>query len=192
MKIEKLILIGASTGGPGRIHNIIESLSDGVDGVLVIAQHMNASFVSSFINQLKSITKLPLHSVESSMVMEYGHIYICAYTSVLKCKAGSLYIEPITQEVQTYNPKIDVLFSSASELSCRLKKLGVILTGIGDDGAKGAYDFYHSGGECIFESEKSAAVYGMPRCASEMVPEAKVYDMDTIIYKIKKFGGRGV
>lgn len=189
MKVEKIILIGASTGGPGRIHNILESLAGGIDGVLVIAQHMNASFVPSFINQLKSITKLPLHAVDKQMIVENGHVYICSYTTAIKCKAGALYIEPVEDNIKTYNPRIDALFASASELSCKLKILGVILTGIGDDGARGALELHRSGGECMFESEKSATVYGMPRCASEMVPEAKVYDMDTIIYKIKKFGG---
>lgn len=67
--------------------------------------------------------------------------------------------------------------------------MGIILTGIGDDGAKGSLDLYNAGGKCYFENEESATVFGMPRRAKELVPDALTGNMEDLITAIKQFGG---
>jgi two-component system, chemotaxis family, protein-glutamate methylesterase/glutaminase len=192
MNISSLILIGASTGGPGRIYSILSALEKEYEGTIVIAQHMSASFIPSFIHQLQSIVPLPILSVEHPIELQKGSIYICSITSRLRYKHHAVWIEPATNEEFPYNPQIDMLFSTAAELPTTLKRLGVVLTGIGDDGANGSLKLKKSGGDCIFESEKSAVVYGMPRRAKELVEDGYVADIGEIVQKIKEFGGLSV
>lgn len=188
MSINKLLLIGASTGGPGRIHAILSSLDPAFEGSIVIAQHMASPFIPSFIKQLQSNTLLSIHEVGDGIRMENGHIYVCSVTSRLIGKHGGIWIEPTGEDDYPYNPEINTLFHSASYLDSAIRRLGVILTGIGEDGAKGALSLYLSGGECYFENEESATVYGMPRRAKELVEQAKTGSMDDIINAIKNFG----
>jgi len=192
MNISALILIGASTGGPGRIYSILSALNTNYQGTIIIAQHMNASFIPSFIHQLQSIVSLPIFSVEHPLKLEKGVIYVCSLTSHLFLKEGGIWLEPMEEGDYPYNPQIDRLFSSASQLPSTLKRLGVILTGIGDDGASGSLALYESGGDCLFESEKSSVVYGMPRRAKELVCNGNVGGIDEIVERIKEYGGLNV
>lgn len=192
MSISKLLLIGASTGGPGRIHTILSSLDPSFEGAIVIAQHMASPFIPSFIKQLQSNSLVSIHEIGEGMRVEDGHIYVCSVTSRLIGRHGDIWIEPAGEDDYPYNPEINTLFHSASHLSSTIKRLGVILTGIGEDGAKGALSLYQSGGECYFENEESATVYGMPRRAKELVENAKTGSMDDIINAIKNFGGSHV
>lgn len=189
MNISALILIGASTGGPGRIYSILSALDNHFEGTIIIAQHMSAAFIPSFINQLQSIVPLPISSVEHPLKIENRHIYVCSVTSRLFQKNGEIWLEPMEEGDYPYNPQIDRLFSSAAALPSSLKRLGVILTGIGDDGAIGSLSLYDSGGECLFESEDSAIVYGMPRRAKELVSSGNVGSIGEIIDRIKEYGG---
>lgn len=188
MNISSLILIGASTGGPGRIYSILTALEEGFEGAIVIAQHMNASFIPSFIHQLHTIVSLPIASVTQPLKLEKGKIYICSVTSHLFLKEGEIWLEPSEEGDYPYNPQIDALFTSASQLPATLKRLGVILTGIGDDGALGSLALYESGGRCLFESEESAIVFGMPRRAKELVCNGDVGSIEEIVKCIKEFG----
>lgn len=192
MNISSLILIGASTGGPGRIYSILSALDTNFEGTIIIAQHMSSSFVPSFINQLRSITPLQISAVEHPIKIEKGEVYICSFTSQLFLKNGEIWLEPAEEGDYPYNPHIDLLFSSASRLSSTIRRLGIVLTGIGDDGASGSLDLYQSGGDCLFESEASAIVYGMPRRAKELVHHADVGSIDEIIERIKEYGGVNV
>lgn len=192
MKPSSLILIGASTGGPGRIHSILASLDSQFRGSIIIAQHMASPFIPSFIKQLQSNSSLCIHEIGKGIRIENGNVYVCTVTSRLIDKYGDIWLEPSDAVDYPYNPQIDTLFHSASQLDFKIKRLGVILTGIGDDGAKGALELYQSKGECYFENEESATVYGMPRRAKELVEQAKTGSMQDIIDAIKEFGGSNV
>jgi two-component system, chemotaxis family, protein-glutamate methylesterase/glutaminase len=192
MNISSLILIGASTGGPGRIFSILSALDGGFEGTIVVAQHMNASFIPSFIHQMQSVSPLPILPITDPLVLEKSHVYICSLTSRVFLRHSQVWIEPMEEGDYPYNPQVDKLFSSAAHLPAGLKRLGVILTGIGDDGAQGSLELYESGGACLFESEESAIVYGMPRRAKEVVCEGSVGSIDEIIEVIKEYGGHNV
>lgn len=183
-----MILIGASTGGPGRIHSILGALDCRFEGAIIIAQHMAAPFIPSFIHQLQSNSPLTIHEINNGVKVENGNAYVCAVTSRLVTRYQEIWIEPAPEGNYPYNPEIDTLFHSASSLGTEIRRLGVILTGIGEDGAKGALSLYRSGGKCYFENEESATVYGMPRKAKELVQEAPTGSMETIIEAIKHFG----
>lgn len=188
MHHHSLILIGASTGGPGRIHTILESLDAHFKTPIIIAQHMAASFIPSFVKQLQSISPLRIHAIEQNQKIEPYTIYFCTQTSQLTRNGSEIWIEILPSQEYPYNPEIDTLFNSAGQLAPYLKILGIILSGIGEDGAKGSLALSISGASCYFENEQSATVYGMPRRAKELVTDAPTGDLTEIIHAIHQFG----
>lgn len=187
-----LILIGASTGGPGRIHAIVSSLGADFKGTVVIAQHMGAPFIPSFIKQLAALTPLRVSDMNTRTEIHRASVYVCSVTSHFISEDGKLWVEPAMQQEYFYNPQINVLFESAAHIDPSIKRIGIILTGIGDDGAKGALALSTAGAQCYFENEQSATVYGMPRCAKELVPAGHMGSIEEIIEVIQDFGGKNV
>lgn len=192
MKKFPLILIGASTGGPGRIHTILSSLQHDFRGTIIIAQHMAKAFIPSFIKQMRGLTSLKVEEISSGVAVEPSTIYVCEVTSHLVIKEGRLWLEPVLELEHFYNPEINTLFHSGAHIDRSIERIGIILTGIGDDGALGALALSQSGAQCYFESEESATVYGMPRCAKELVSSGCVGSMDDIVKVIQHFGGSDV
>jgi len=186
--VKKLILIGASTGGPGRLHTILEELPHDLDAVVIIAQHMAPHFIPSFVKQLSLSTSYEVKEVVDGMEISPSCIYICSGECQLIEKRGEIRFLHRNPSDLLYSPDVNALFLSASELSVIIEKMGIILTGIGDDGALGSKAVFDAGGVCMFESEESATVYGMPRCAIELVPQGKVGSMEQIIEAIRRFG----
>ncbi|HEX5623109.1 MAG TPA: CheB methylesterase domain-containing protein [Sulfuricurvum sp.] len=186
--VESILLIGASTGGPGRLHTILEQLPSNFSSAVIIAQHMGLPFIPSFVKQLSSITSLDVHEVGNEMEVKSSSVYICSGECRLIEHDGKIRFFHNEMSSLAYTPDINALFLSAAELSRPIQKLGVILSGIGDDGAVGARALFDSGAACMFESEESATVYGMPRCAKELVPEAQIGTMIQIIAAIRNFG----
>lgn len=189
MAISRLILIGASTGGPGRIHTLLSSLDPAFDGAIVIAQHMAAPFITSFTAQLQAICPLNIVEINSAERLDNKTIYICHTTSHFFARYGEIWLEPSGGDDYPFNPEINTLFLSASTLESSIQKMGIILTGIGEDGAKGSQALYEAGGICYFENESSSAVYGMPRKAKELVPQGRMGSIESISAAINAFGG---
>lgn len=184
----KLILIGSSTGGPGHIDKILKGLKQNFEGTIIIAQHMSPHFIESFARQIGTISPLEVHVVRDGMVLHPSSVYICSGECRIVENHAQLVFNHQESHESVYTPDIDILFSSAAMLPSSFKRLGVILTGIGEDGARGALALFHSGGKCIFESEESAIVYGMPRRALELVPQADTGTIYEIVTAIERFG----
>lgn len=187
-----LIFVGASTGGPGRIHTILSSLHSDYRGTIVIAQHMAQEFIPSFVKQLRGLTTLNIKEIGSGVLVEQSTIYVCEVTSHIVSRGGNLWIEPLQESEHFYNPEINTLFHSGALIDRSIERIGIILTGIGDDGALGALALSNSGAQCYFESEESATVFGMPRCAKELVVSGYVGSMDDIVKVIQHFGAGDV
>ncbi len=190
--VKKFILIGASTGGPGRLHTILEELPHNFCSAIIIAQHMVPLFIPSFVKQLSVSTSLEIQAVYDGIEILPSNVYVCSGECKLIEKEGRLCVVYAEPPELLYSPNVDTLFLSAAELSRSIEKMGIILTGIGDDGAKGSKALFDAGGVCMFESEESATVYGMPRCAIELVPQGKVGSMSQIIEAILDFGEKCV
>ena len=184
----KIVLIGASTGGPGHLKKILSAISTTYTGAIVIAQHMNATFIPSFISQFQNELHLPVHAVDQRMSLKQSNIYICPQNCHLIRGDFSPSIEPIKEGETPYNPSIDTLFSSSVAQIKDTEILAVLLTGIGHDGANGLSELQKNGATCIAESEKSAIVFGMPKRAVEINPNIVALALDDIIQTIKKFG----
>ncbi len=184
----KLILIGASTGGPGHIQKIVASLSFDFNASIVIAQHMGDEYLQSFAKLLDEKCRLPVFLVEDGMCIEPSSVYICSKICTLNMHLDEITFSKKRSEKPGFNPDINMLFNSATSFVENIQMLGVILTGIGSDGAEGCFSLVNSGALCIAESQKSAVVFGMPKKAKELSSDVKVKELDEIIKEIKRFG----
>lgn len=183
----KIVLIGASTGGPGQIQKIITALPELKDTTLIIAQHMVNGFIPSFMSRLKEHTKNSVSMAEDNQVVMSGYVYLCdGHTRVIKNTYNFLFSHAPSQE-NTYNPDINILFHSLVPLTQGIKILAVILTGIGDDGVSGCKELSLNGSICLTETEQSAIVDGMTSRARQTVPKIKALTIQEIIQTIKEF-----
>ena len=163
-----LVVIGASTGGPPAIERLLEELGGPPAVPVMIVQHMPAGFTTAFAQRLNARLPFPVHEVVHNQPLAAGSVYIASAGMHLRVRAererltASLARYPETQ----HRPAVDVLFRSALALAPRV--IGVLLTGMGDDGARGLLELSQRGALTIAEDESSCVVYGMPRAAMEL------------------------
>jgi len=181
---KKIVLIGASTGGPGQIQKIIDALPKLQNTSIVIAQHMIASFLKSFANNLSINNNVVIADGEEEFLN--ATIYICNGNIDLVLYNDKICFRS-NKAVNSYNPNINMVFNSFVPLSQSSKILCAILTGIGDDGVEACKNLSEHNVECLTESEQSAIVDGMPNRVRELVPNVQVMDIQEIVTKIKEF-----
>jgi len=160
-----IVVIGASTGGPPAIQTILSRLPKNFSVPIVVAQHMPASFTYHFAERLNHITQIEVKEAQSGDGLEACRVLICPgghhlYLKVVERKT-LIHTEP-RQESDKYVPSVDALMTSAVDLF-KSKVLGVLLTGMGNDGKLGMKKIKESGGITIAESEETAVVFGMPK-----------------------------
>lgn len=161
---EKLIIIGASTGGTEAIREFLMQMPSDCPGIL-IAQHMPEGFTSSFARRLDSLCKISVREAAGDERVLPGHAYIApGHSHLLLGRSGANYVTRIeqTDPVNRHRPSVDVLFRSAA-LSAGKNAVGVILTGMGKDGAAGMLEMKNAGSYNFAQDEASCVVFGMPR-----------------------------
>lgn len=164
---EKLIAIGASTGGTEAIKDVLVGLPAQVPGI-VIVQHMPESFTTSFAKRLDSLSQVHVIEAQGGERIEPGVAYLApGHSHLLVRKSGSGYVTELSKEepVNRHRPAVDVLFRSVAGL-LRHNAIGVILTGMGKDGAQGLLEMRQAGAWTIGQNQESCVVYGMPREAA--------------------------
>ena len=166
---EKLIIIGASTGGTEAIREFLMQMPSDCPGIL-IAQHMPEGFTTSFARRLDSLCKISVREAAGEERVLPGHAYIApGHSHLLLARSGANYVTRIeqTDPVNRHRPSVDVLFRSAA-LAAGKNAVGVILTGMGKDGAAGMLDMKNAGAYNFAQDEASCVVFGMPREAIAM------------------------
>jgi len=186
-KPDKLVLIGASTGGPGHLRAILAPLPSTLKTPILIAQHMNAVFISSFVQQFKTELKAPVLNANQDLHVNNGGVYICERNCALSPSMPPKLCFDDPSEPTLYNPSIDHLFLSAVPLCKQVEILAILLTGIGYDGALGLQALHNAGAKCYGESEASAIVYGMPKRAKELIPELTMLPLSEIHSILQRF-----
>lgn len=184
---KKIVLIGASTGGPGQIQKIITSLPVLTDTTLVIAQHMAKGFIPSFVKRLNEHSLNSIEIASDTQILESSHVYLCCGDTSIKQDGQSLRFTHKHAQENTFNPDINMIFNSFVPYAKNTNILSIILTGIGDDGVDGCKNLSINGATCLTENEKSAVVDGMTSRARENVPNVIVLDIDQIVSRIKEF-----
>ncbi len=187
---DKLIAIGSSTGGPGHLQKILSAIPSDFNASIVIGQHINSIFLESIVDSLNSFCRIPVYVGRDGLVIKKPSVVFANGIKINEVRAneGSYFLRILDIESEHYSPSINHLFSSIAALGARSCVLATLLTGIGDDGAKGLLELKNAGAHTIAESEKTAVVYGMPRAAFEIGAACEALDLDEIIKKILEFG----
>jgi len=184
LKQTKILLIGASTGGPSEIEKIINFLPLLQNSAVIIAQHMPAPFLENFAKSLQRKTPNPLVCIDEQTELQKGKIYLCKESMALDVKSFE-FKKP--SDKGFYNPDIETLFSSFIPLASKYEVMVVVLTGIGNDGSKAALLLSKEGARVLTEEAKNCIVDGMPSAVRKNVPNAEVYSLSKIIEEIGVF-----
>ena len=193
---EKLIMIGASTGGTEAIRQVLEPLPSNSPAIM-ITQHMPAGFTSSFVQRLDSLCQVKVHEAVHGQRVMPGNVYLApgGVAHMKLARSGANYVVELEDSppVNRHKPSVDVLFNSAAELA-GANAVGVILTGMGKDGAKGMLAMKNAGAATFAQDEASCVVFGMPReailigAAQEVVPLSEM--SERILASVGSYGHR--
>ncbi len=186
-----LIAIGTSTGGPRALQSIIPFIPEDINAGLVVVQHMPPGFTKSLANRLNSLSHINVKEAENGEKILRGHCYISPgdyHTRIIK-KKNSFYIELSKDKpVSGHRPSVDVLMNSVSSLR-GINLYGVILTGMGADGAKGITEISSNNGYTIAQDEETSVIYGMPKVAVKLGGIKKILSLNKIAdHLIEKVG----
>jgi two-component system chemotaxis response regulator CheB len=160
-----VVLIGVSTGGPRTLEVILPKLSAGFPWAVLVAQHMPASFTLPFAERLNARCALPVVEASSAMALEAGTIYIAKGGADMQVvsRAGRRTVVASPENSQfLWHPSVELLGRTALEQFPAEQLVGVMLTGMGNDGADAFAEIKKRGGRTIAESEESSVVFGMP------------------------------
>jgi two-component system chemotaxis response regulator CheB len=174
-----IIAIAASTGGPQAINSILSQLPATFPVPIIIAQHIAEGFTKGMADWLNSGTPLKVSVACNGDILKTGNVYLNPAEHSMRITESGMVLLGDRDRQQIYNPSCDIpLFSVAS--AYRERCVGLILSGMGDDGAKGIQEIKKSGGITLAQDEKSSVVYGMNRCAVELGCIDKILPLDDI------------
>lgn len=181
----KLIAIGASTGGTEAIREVLEAMPTDVPGI-VVAQHIPVSFSKAFAERVNSYCAIEVKEAADGDLILPGHAYIApGDRHLMVVRDGARWRCQLSDEVPVnrHKPSVDVLFRSVCN-SAGLNAIGVILTGMGKDGAQGLKDMADAGAYTIAQDEASSVVWGMPGSAVEIGACKEVLPLDRIADRV--------
>ena len=160
----QLIVIGASTGGTEAIREVLARMPLDAPGILV-AQHMPEAFTRAFAARLNRLCRITVKEAEAGERVLPGHAYIApGHSHLMVRRSGGHYVTHLSRSelVNRHRPSVDVLFRSAARHAGG-DAVGVILTGMGQDGAEGLLELREHGGYTVAQSRESCVVFGMPK-----------------------------
>lgn len=190
---EKIIAIGASTGGTEAIKEVLLQLPAAVPGI-VMTQHMPAGFTRTFAERLNKLTKLHVTEAKGGERILPGHAYLApGGFHLLVVRSGADYVIKLSdaEPVHRHRPAVDVMMESVAAAGGK-NVLGILLTGMGKDGARGMLDIRNHGGYTFAQDEESCVVYGMPKEAVNTGGVDKIVELSemgiAILEKLKTMG----
>lgn len=175
----EIVLIVSSTGGPHALEAIIRTLPADFPLPIVIVQHIGSEFVGNMLHWLSSLTPLTMKIAEASERPAEGHIYIAPSGLQLEFSFDGRFVLSRETEGRLHVPSGDVLLSSAANVYGP-NAIGVVLTGMGEDGAGGLLKMRQKGARTIVQDEASSIVFGMPKAAIERGGSEYVVPLDQI------------
>jgi two-component system chemotaxis response regulator CheB len=184
-RTEKIIAVGASTGGTEAIKTFLEGLPVNTPGV-VIVQHMPEVFTKAYATRLNSILPLDIKEAEDGDLVKRGRVLIApgSHHMLLKRRGAEYSVEikagPL---VNRHRPSVDVLFRSVAR-SAGSNAIGVLLTGMGDDGANGLLEMREANAKTIAQDEATCIVFGMPKEAIKLNAAQKILPIQSIAEEV--------
>jgi two-component system chemotaxis response regulator CheB len=179
----KVVAIGISTGGPQALQYLLPQLPADFPGSILVVQHMPENFTEMFARRLDEVSAIRVKEAQSGDILQAGRALICPGNRHLKVKKmplGDVVVLADDEKVNGHRPSVDVLFRSVAE-EFGNKAVGLLMTGMGDDGAEGLGAIKNAGGTTIAQSEDSCVVYGMPKAAIERGYATRVVSLDVMV-----------
>lgn len=178
--LRDVVAIGVSTGGPPVVQKILSSLPADFPAAIVIAQHMPAAFTGPFAKRLDGVSKLTVKEAENGDVLRPGYAFVApgGRHIVLDQRVSRVDVVVTDQPADAlYKPSANVLISSVAQAVGK-RGLGVILTGMGNDGCEGVRELKGRGGRALAQSDSTCVVYGMPKAIVDENLADEVVDLD--------------
>ncbi len=182
------VVIGASTGGPPALQAIFSAIQEPVPVAFAVSQHMPPVFTRAFAERLNKYSGLEISEAKSGDILAPGRVLVApGGKNLVFCRSGkdvtAQVLDP--REGQRYVPSVDIMFKSAAEVF-GADLLGVVLTGMGNDGADGVLRIKEAGGQALVEAEETSVVFGMPKEAIATGKIDKVMPLPLICSEIMR------
>lgn len=176
----KIVAIGVSTGGPVALQFVLPHLPGDFPGAILVVQHMPEGFTEMFAKRLDEISHVEVHEAKSGDLLLAGRVLVCPgnrHMMVRRMPRGDMVVLADSPQVNGHRPSVDVLFHSVAQGFGNVA-IGVIMTGMGEDGAEGLGAIKAAGGLTIAQSEDTCVVGGMPRAAISKGFVSRVIPLD--------------
>jgi two-component system chemotaxis response regulator CheB len=188
----KIVALGISTGGPQALEYVLPQLPGDFAGSILVVQHMPENFTGMFAKRLDELSALRVKEAQSGDLIQAGRVLICPgsrHMRVRRLPTGDVAVLSDDARVNGHRPSADVLLRSVAE-SYKQQAVGVLMTGMGDDGAEGLKAVKAAGGLTIAQSEDSCVVYGMPKAAIERGYAQRIVALDAMANTLHSVCGR--
>jgi two-component system chemotaxis response regulator CheB len=181
-----IVVLGASTGGPATVMRLAPGFTRDFPAAVFLVQHMPASFTTQYATQLSEFTSIRVKEAEANESVQPGTLYICPGAQHLRIMpTGRIQLDAASGRINGYLPNIDVTMETAAAFAGAMS-IGVILTGMGNDGANGAKAIKSAGGMVLAQDEASSVIFGMPAEAIRLAVVDHVLGIDDIYAAIEK------
>src|SRR5580692_2804057 len=181
-----VVVLGASTGGPATVMRLAPGFTRDFPAAVFLVQHMPATFTTQYAAQLAEFTSIRVKEAEPNEPVQPGTLYICPGGQHLRITpTGRIQLDSTSGRINGYLPNIDVTMESAAAFAGSMA-IGVVLTGMGNDGAAGAKAIQRAGGLVIAQDEATSVIFGMPAEAIKAANVEQVLGIDDIYAAIEK------
>ncbi|QQP95797.1 chemotaxis response regulator protein-glutamate methylesterase [Lysobacter enzymogenes] len=180
----KLLAIGASAGGPSAVARVLEGLPADFSGAVAVIQHIDEKFAPGMADWLGRYSRLPVRTANVGDTLQCGQVLLAATNDHLALRADGR-LDYVHEPAELpYRPSVDVFYKSVGE-HWRGPIVGVLLTGMGRDGAAGLRGLRQQGHHTIAQDRASSAVYGMPKAAAELDAAVEILPLDRIAARLR-------
>jgi two-component system, chemotaxis family, protein-glutamate methylesterase/glutaminase len=180
-----IVVLAASTGGPATLMKFVPSFPKGFQGAVVLVQHMPANFTAQFAAQLQEVCGMRVKEAEGGEMLQQGTFYVCPGSHHLRISPAGRVLLDDGPRINAYKPCADVTLETAAQFAGPMG-IAAILTGMGNDGAKGAHAVKQYGGFVVAQDEATSVIYGMPAEAVKLGAVDQILPVDNIYPAIEK------
>lgn len=180
-----IVVLASSTGGPATLMKFVPEFPADFPGAVIVIQHMPGNFTAQFSKQLGEVSQIKVKEAEAGEIVVPGQLYLCPGSHHLRISATGRVVLDDGPRVSGYRPCADLTLESAVAY-CGDNAVGVVLTGMGNDGSKGVQAVKAAGGHVIAQDEATAVIFGMPQEAIKTGAVDQVLPIEAIYNAIEK------
>jgi two-component system chemotaxis response regulator CheB len=180
-----IVVVAASTGGPATLMKFVPSFPKDFPGAVILVQHMPGSFTAQFSQQLAEVSQMRVKEAEAGEIIVPGQLYICPGSHHMRVSPTGRVSLDDGPRVGGYRPCADLTLESAADYAGPMT-IGVVLTGMGNDGSRGIQTIKNVGGHVIAQDESTAIIFGMPQEAIKTGAVDQTLPIDAIYSAIEK------